>query len=99
LATSRTIRTRLYQNALSKHKVSAVIPDTADQLRLDDLVQGLLGSQTASVHQSFLEDIAARSGTNQIVLGCTDLQLAFTSSANRIDSMEVLATHAVSFLR
>jgi len=98
-STIRTIQTRLYQDALSKRDVTAVIPDQGDQSRLDDLIQGLLGNCNTTGHQHFLENVAIKSGCAEIVLGCTDLQLAFASNKHCVDSMEVLAEHTAATLR
>ncbi|OGE79543.1 MAG: hypothetical protein A2751_00420 [Candidatus Doudnabacteria bacterium RIFCSPHIGHO2_01_FULL_46_14] len=91
LATSRTLKTQLYQKVLSGFGISAMIPNLADQRKLDSLIQGLLGEKESKTHQGFLEGMVARSKSKHIVLGCTDLQLLFSASANVVDSMHELA--------
>ncbi len=93
LATSRTIQTRLYQNALSKKDVEVEFPSTPDQAQLDDLIEGLLGDKSNEDHQKFLKRLVIQSHTSQVVLGCTDLQLLFHGSNNVIDSMQTLAEY------
>lgn len=96
MATSRTIQTRLYQESLEKVGVKVVIPESSDQMRLDSLIQGLLGERTSMDHQQFLERMVAKSSTTRILLGCTDLQLLFPSSGDVIDSMHTLVAHTAS---
>lgn len=98
LATSRTIKTRLYQDALSRVGVSVALPTPLDQARLDQLIQGLLGDRQDTSHQRFLETMIERAGSQHIVLGCTDLQLVFSQDSHCIDSMNVLARHTANLI-
>ncbi len=93
MATSRTLKMRLYQKALSCSGTRVIVPNPEDQNRLDSIIQGLLGERTLSSHQEFLERMVAHSNCKHIVLGCTDLQLLFPASANVVDSMHALVTH------
>ncbi len=99
MATSRTIQTRLYQEVLGKLGIAVITPQAPDQIRLDGLIQGLLGDQQTTQHQEFLKQMVIESPTRNIVLGCTDLRLQFEGSENRIDSMEVLAEHTAQSFR
>lgn len=98
LATSRTIKTRLYQKDLSARGVSVAVPNRADQTKLDNLIMGLLGNQRSFPHQLFLENLQVKSSCNKIVLGCTDLRLVFAQHKNFIDSMEELARHTATLI-
>jgi len=99
LATSQTVKTRLYQRPLEKRGVEIVLPSQDDQIKLDSLVQELLdGEENASAHRQFLQALMDRSGCNHVVLGCTDLQLVFPADASCIDSMEALAKHTAVLL-
>ncbi len=94
LATSQTLRSGLFQHALANTGIDIQTPTTADQIRFDQLIQGLLGQRNNPEHQIFIDALAARSQTNNIILGCTDLQLMFKPSGHIIDSLHVLAQHA-----
>lgn len=93
MATSRTLKTELYQKALSGLGISATVPNPEDQRKLDKLIQGLLGEKASTAHQEFLERMVSRIKAKHIVLGCTDLQLLFPASANVVDSMHTLAAY------
>ena len=93
LATSRTIKTRLYQTVLAKSGIAVHTPTAQEQIHVDDLITGLLGESSKPEHTSFLESLVGNAGANHILLGCTDLQLVFASSEDTIDSMAVLAQH------
>lgn len=95
LATSRTVQTRLYQKALAEAKVEIHIPGPEEQRELDQIIQGLLGDRKEDKHQKFLEQLIARAGARNIVLGCTDLQLLFPPSETVIDSMATLVEYTV----
>lgn len=95
LATSRTIATNLYQNAVSGSTVELATPATEDQKRLDLLIQGLLGNRTDEKHQAFLAELMEKAGTEKVLLGCTDLQLIISPSETVVDSMECLVNHTV----
>lgn len=98
LATSRTVQTRLYQQALTKAEVKIHVPTLEEQQELDQLIQGLLGDRKEDRHQKFLERLIANAGAKNIVLGCTDLQLLFPPSDTVIDSMATLVEHTTRLL-
>ena len=96
LATSRTVSTNLYQNAVEGSAVELVMPTATDQRRLDLLIQGLLGNRTDETHQAFLAELMEKAGTENVLLGCTDLQLVIAPSETVVDSMECLVKSTVS---
>ncbi|MDO8504968.1 MAG: amino acid racemase [bacterium] len=98
LATSRTVQTRLYQQALAEAKVEIHIPSPGEQCELDQIIQGLLGDRKEDKHQKFLEQIIARARAKNIVLGCTDLQLLFPPSDMVIDSMATLVQYTARLI-
>jgi len=92
-ATSRTLQTQLYQQMLRQSGVEIRVPSENEQARLDILIQGILGNRMSATHQQFLQELVEKSGTTNIVLGCTDLQLVFSEADNVIDSMSALVKH------
>jgi aspartate racemase len=98
LATSRTVKTQLYQNVLGELDINTISPNPQDQRRLDSLIQGLLGEKASTAHQEFLEKMVGLSRCKHIVLGCTDLQLLFPASKNVVDSMHTLALETAKLI-
>ncbi|MDP2586766.1 MAG: amino acid racemase [Candidatus Komeilibacteria bacterium] len=98
LATSRTIQTRLYQKVLARAKIEVRVPCQQDQVVLDQLIQGLVGDNRDDKQQQFLEQLIAKAGAKNIVLGCTDLQLLFPASSMVIDSMAALVEYTARLL-
>lgn len=98
LATSRTIHTRIHEEALGAAGIDIAIPEKRDQAKLDILIQGILGNQTSQEHQQFLERIIQESDVGNIILGCTDLQLLFPPSDSVIDSMQELVRHTAQHI-
>ncbi len=99
LATSRTIKTRLYQNALSHSDVELILPSRTNQRKLDRLIQGLVSPEDFSKQKSFLLDLIKFSGTKNVLLGCTDLQLILPSSEEVVDSMKCLVDFTAKKIR
>jgi len=98
LATSRTLHTGLYQDSLARLGVKIVTPNSEDQARLDLLIQGLLNDDRGAKGSEFLKALIVKSETDNVLLGCTDLQLLFQPSAKVIDSMQCLIDHTTTIL-
>lgn len=98
LTTSRTRRTRLYQDALEARGISYVFPSQDEQTRLDDLIRGILGNVEAPCHQQLLCELIERTGETHVVLGCTDLRVP-EEGIEVIDSMKLLASHTAISIR
>lgn len=99
LATSRTIKTRLYQYALQSSRIEIILPSHAEQKKLDHLIQGLLTPLDLSKQQDFLRSIIEKSGTQKVLLGCTDLQIVLTPSRDVVDSMQCLVDFTARKIR
>ncbi len=98
LATTRTVRQRLYQRALADVGLDIHVPSAEKQQKLDLLIQGLLGNKKDDAHQQFLKDLIAQARTEHIILGCTDLQLLFPPSETVVDSMKTLVDHTARLI-
>ncbi len=99
LATSRTIKTRLYQNALQSSRIELILPSHEDQKKLDHLIQGLLTPLDLSKQQDFLQSIIEKSGAQKVLLGCTDLQIVLPPSRDVVDSMQCLVDFTAQKIR
>ena len=98
LATSRTVATRLYHKSLGARGVQVDLPSDEDQRLLDQLIMGILGNSADDKHQQFLAELIDRAGTNNVILGCTDLQLLCRPTEAVVDSTEVLIQHTTKLL-
>jgi len=100
LATSATVRKRLYEDTLSEHEISVRIPDNADQAQMGKIINNLVHSRQDDVDKKKLLNITQKfvnNGVKTILLACTDLQLITPTMPNTqiIDTMEVLAQATV----
>ncbi|MBI2427097.1 MAG: amino acid racemase [Candidatus Kerfeldbacteria bacterium] len=102
LATSQTIRMRLYQNALTRVEVEVHVPSAREQASLDQCILALLSNERSKKAKAkagtkrLLERIRERTGVSTTVLGCTDLQLVIRPSEHVVDSMEALAQYTAN---
>jgi aspartate/glutamate racemase len=78
--------------------IEAVVPDVGDQKKVDLLVQGLLGDGDVEQSEKLLSEMVDFAGVDNVVLGCTDLQLVFHPSEKVIDSMQCLVNDTVNVL-
>lgn len=100
LATSATIRSRLYDSVLSKNEIVVHAPSGEDQSRMGIIINNLVHSRQNTKDKKQLLEITDKfvaNGVNTILLACTDLQLITpkTGSARIIDTMEILAQATV----
>ncbi len=99
LATSRTIKTRLYQKALQSSDLELVLPSRTHQRQLDRLIQGLLSPHDFSQQKAFLLNLIKASHAQNVLLGCTDLQLILPPSEKVVDSMQSLVDFTAKKIR
>lgn len=100
LATSATIRKKLYSDIFEQNGFSVNIPDDEDQEQMGEIINNLVHSRQDDVDRDKLLIITqklADKGANTIVLACTDLQLITPSipDVQIIDTMEILAQATV----
>lgn len=103
LATDGTVRSGVYRKAFEEAGIKALVPDAAGQQAVMDVIyKGVkagnmdidLGGFTAA-----MDDLTAR-GAEVLVLGCTELPVAFDAfgiDRPAIDPTQVLAEAAVRF--
>jgi aspartate racemase len=104
LATSQTIKTRLFDGKLQKSGVELLKPDEPDQKRVSALIHVILkGCKTDKMKSEFSTIIKKlqADGAEAIILGCTDLQLLLEQkdfSIELIDTLDVLADATIERL-
>jgi aspartate racemase len=107
LATSGTVGTGLYAEALQRHNLTAVTPDAGSQ---ENLVMEAIygeggikaGNTTGLPHEQLktaAEELIGK-GAQTIILGCTEIPLVLKNgelSVPLVDASEVLAKAAVNY--
>jgi aspartate racemase len=98
LATSGTIKTKLYQDELEKRGIKIIVPE--DEVIDEKVMKAIYGIKSRTDHQEN-EDLLAEAGQHVIdkgaeliVLGCTEIPLAF--NPDRVDVPVVNATKVLA---
>lgn len=102
LATTGTIETKLYENEFAEEGFRVILPD--EEIENEKVMKAVFGIK-AGTSKKVNEDLLAEAGQNLvekgaklIVLGCTEIPLAFNSARVEVpvvNSMEVLAKKAI----
>lgn len=92
LATSTTLTSQLFQNALRSRGVKISTPTKSDQIKLGVVINNILQKKQTLQNLQTLKQIISRLETENIILACTDLQLMVKNCHNVkiIDTLEVL---------
>lgn len=100
LATSATIRKKLYEEKLIQNGISIKVPSEEDQNQMGEIINNLVHSRQDDEDKQKLLEITKRladSGVKTILLACTDLQLITPQipDIEIIDTMEIVARSTV----
>lgn len=100
LASPVTIRSRLYQDALEKKGLEVLLPSDIQVKLLGKIISDLVAKRNIVNNRKELLTIASSletRGAQAVILGCTELPLAFPSkfSIPAINTVEVLADSLV----
>lgn len=100
LATSATIRKKLYEDKLSQNEISVKVPNERDQDQMGEIINNLVHSRQDDADKQKLLEITKRLAdieVKTILLACTDLQLITPQipGIEIIDTMEILADSTV----
>jgi aspartate racemase len=100
LATSITMRQRLYEDALREKGIVIRIPQETDQNQMGEIINNLVHNRQDTADKEKLLEITRKftdNGINTVLLACTDLQLITPVIANAqvIDTMEILVQATV----
>lgn len=95
LATSATIRKRLYEDKLQKNKIKVVNPEESDQEQMGEVINNLVHSRHSNGDKEKLLEITKRlvdKGARTVLLACTDLQIITPEidNAEVVDTMDIL---------
>lgn len=97
LATGITLKSNLFQSALSNEEIDFELPLPIVQVRLGKIILRILSGKGAGGLKEQVSEIIESMDTDVIILACTDLQLVLrdTREAQIIDTMKVLAKATV----
>jgi len=100
LATSSTLKHRIYQSNFEKAGIDLVPLENSDQQKLGEIINNLvLGNYSDKEKDNLIQMITTFSekGTKAVILACTDLQLVINGVKNIqvFDTMKILALAAV----
>ncbi len=103
LATTATINSKLFQNALTKEKISTIIPNDSEQELIMRAIKNVLRTglpnKTDSEKLRKIISSMKKRGADVILLACTDLQMLISPDGSEIiDTLEVLASASVKSL-
>jgi len=96
LATSGTIKGKVFDSAFKKYDINVCIPSDDEQSVLMELIYDIKCG--APFSQDALESISTKAldnGAGAVVLGCTELCVAANGSSKVINTLDVLAAAAL----
>jgi aspartate racemase len=104
LATSGTVRSGIYQRTFERHDVDVLTPGDEEQRRVHEGISqvkaGAHDRETAATFESIGDALVAR-GAEAVILGCTEIPLAFDDARVRyrcLNATRILAQAAVDWL-
>lgn len=100
LATDGALRVGVYSHVLARHGIRTLVPDVEGQARVTHLIYGEIKAGEAPHPERLFDDFdrMKRRGAEAIVLGCTELPLAFegvSSPMPLFDPTDILARAAI----
>lgn len=100
LATTGTVRVRVYQDMCEKHGIECVTPDEENQKNVMEMIYGSVksGKKADPVLFGKTADSLREQGCEKIILGCTELSLIKKEEGldtYYLDALEVLASRAI----
>ena len=101
LATSTTIKSKLYSEALEKAGIEVCIPNEDDQLKIDNTIVNIVNSKETINDRKVLDEIINKfkaKGIMNLLLACTDLQMIIKQENYQTkiyDTMKILVSATV----
>ncbi|MEB3765493.1 MAG: amino acid racemase [Desulfurococcales archaeon] len=96
LATSGTVRHRLYQDYLEEKGLEVIVPSEQAQKKLDEIIDKIVDgymSESMSLIASSIASGLISKGAQALVLGCTELPLVFQRIRTRIPVIDSVKSH------
>lgn len=103
IATSTTLKAKLYEQWLAKAGIQQIAPDDFQQAKIGKVINNLVLSRHNNNDREEIQDIIesyAQNGVRTVILACTDLQLLIPQhdSVKIYDTMKIYAEAAVNYL-
>lgn len=100
LATSTTLKRKLYENALNKGGIKQVVPDDFDQAKIGKIINNIVLNRHANKDRKEILNIIEKfkqKDIKTVILACTDLQILLPSHDDLeiYDTMKIFADAAV----
>ena len=99
VATTGTIKTHLYQESLNRSGIRHIIPNKLQQASIMEVISKLKsGTKNKVKYKEVLSEIfdsLKESGTQHIIMGCTEIPILFTHNNFTIDPMFILAKEVI----
>ncbi len=100
LATSTSLKGKLYENVLEKEDIKQVVPDGFDQAKIGKIINNIVLNRQANKDRKELLKIIdkfAKTGVRDVILACTDLQLLipYHPKLRIYDTMKIFADATV----
>lgn len=101
LATSTTIKSKLYSEALEEVGIEVYIPDEDDQFKIDNTIVNIVNSKETINDRKVLDEIIDKfkaQGITNLLLACTDLQMIIKQENYQMkvyDTMKILVSATV----
>jgi aspartate racemase len=101
LATSTTIKSKLYSEALEEAGIEVYLPDEDDQLKIDNTIVNIVNSKETMNDRKVLDGIIDKfeaKGITNLLLACTDLQMIIKQENYQMkvyDTMKILVSATV----
>lgn len=102
LATEGTCKSGVYKSIFEKHGLELVVPEFEEQKHITELIYGIKSGREDINPEDTRKVVSAlrKKGAEVIILGCTELPIAFHMfdiSDSYVDSLEVLAISAIAY--
>ncbi len=101
LATTTTVRQKVYENKFKELGISTLVPDKKSQSKLTGIIGRIVSGELNGKDRLYLKSlikILKSRGAELVILGCTDLPLLVTQKnceLQLVDTLQVLADVAV----
>lgn len=104
LATEGTVKTGIYTQLLEEACIEAIIPTEEEQMEVTNLIYGCIKANNTMYDLSGFRRVLDRmrgNGADALLLGCTELSVAFRTydlGGDYVDPMEVVAREAIRYV-
>lgn len=104
IATSTTLKGKLYERWLAKADIQQIMPDDFQQAKIGKVINNLVLSRHNNGDREEIQGIIdsyAQKGVRTVILACTDLQLLIPQhdSVKIYDTMKIYAEATVNYLQ